>query len=429
MKTLLCFTLLIVGLILLLPAPLAHAQAAPRVDVATVDGPIVSVVYDYLNRSIGVAEQAGANALIIQLNTPGGDVSTTLRIIQRCAASRVPIVVYVTPRRAQAASAGSIITLGAHLNAMSPETVIGAATPISGSGENLLSDERAKAINDLVATTLTRNRPAGAQQWAERAITNAETTTDEQALQLGVTDFIANDLNDLLAKLDGRKVNVGGAEMTLHTAGAAVNPVDMTLGESLLYILINPNIAVLLLFIAINGLLIEWQSPGVGFGGIIGAIAFILFLYAVGALPVNLTGLIFIGLAVVLFIFDLTATQHGALTLGGIASFVIGALILFEPSYIPVSLGLLLGLALMMGGLFFFAYRKAYQARRLKPVTGAQGLIGQIAIARTELNPTGFVFVEGERWEATSESGAINIGDKTIITALDGLKLRVKKAE
>src|SRR5438093_19651 len=178
-----------------LAAGRAQAQSTPRVAVATVDGPIVAVVYDYLNRAITAAEQDGASALVLQLNTPGGDVATTLRIIQRFAASRVPIIVYVTPRRAQAASAGTLVTLGAHLDAMAPETIIGAATPISGGGGNLNSDERNKAINDLRATmrTLTRNRSPQASDWAEKAITDAETTTDDQALKLGVIDIVAED--------------------------------------------------------------------------------------------------------------------------------------------------------------------------------------------------------------------------------------------
>ena len=431
MKHKLRIALLLVGVWLAALAHHAQAQAAPHVTVATVDGPIVSVVYDYLNRAIALAEQDNSSVLVLQLNTPGGDVATTLRIIQRFAAARLPVIVYVTPRRAQAASAGTLITLGAHLAAMAPETVIGAATPISGSGTDLNSDERSKAISDLRSTmrTLTRNRPASAQDWADKAITNAESTTDEQALQLGVIDLVANDLPDLLKQADGRTVKVSGRDVKLQTANAGTSSADMSLGESLLYILISPDIATLLLFVAISGLMIEFQAPGTIVGGVVGAIALVLFLYSVGTLPVNLTGFIFIVLAVILFVFDLHALQHGALTLGGMLSFVIGALILFEPSWAPLSIGLLIGLMAAMGVLFLFVFRKGYQARRLRPVTGAQGLIGRAATARTELDPKGMVFVEGERWEATSESGPIHAGEKTIITALDGLTLRVKKAE
>lgn len=423
--------LIVCVLTLALHAPHARAQAASHVNVATVDGPIVAVVYDYLNRAITFAEQDGASALVVQLNTPGGDVATTLRITQRFAASRVPVIVYVSPRRAAAYSAGTLITLGAHFAAMAPETKIGAAKPIGGSGENLDSDSRDKIVNALRAEVraMTRNRSKDATAWAEKTITDAVAATEEEALQLGAIDLIANDTNELLAKADGRKVVVGGRETTLRTAGAATNSDDMTLGENLLYILVSPNIAVILLFIAINGLLIEFQSPGTIVGGIVGAIALILFLYSVGTLPVNLTGLVFIGFAVLLFIFDLTAAQHGALTVGGIASFVIGALILFEPSYVPISLGLLGALALVMGALFLFAFGKGYQARRLKPATGATALLGHRAVARTDLSPMGYVFVEGERWEATSESGAIAAGAAVVVTALDGLKLRVKKTE
>ncbi|MBI5877250.1 MAG: nodulation protein NfeD [Chloroflexi bacterium] len=406
----------------------AAAQGAPRVVAATVDGPIVAVVYDYLNRAIGIAEQDGADAVLVRLNTPGGDVATTERIIQRFGASRVPVIVYVTPRRGAAFSAGTLITLGGHLAAMAPETQIGAAKPISGSGDNLDSDSRDKAVNALRAMvrTLARNRPPGSITWAEQTITQAVAATEEEALKLGVIDLIASDERDLLVRADGRTIVLNGRAVTLHTANASVRNADMTWGESLLYILINPNIAAILLFIAVNGLLIEWQSPGIGFGGIAGAIAFILFLYAVGTLPVNLTGLLFIGLAVALFIFDITATQHGALTLGGVAAFCIGALILFEPSYVPLSLGLVAALALLMGSLFLFVFGKGYAVRRLKPVLGAQAMLGRAVTARTDLAPQGFVYVEGALWEATSESGAISAGEPVVITAIHGLKLTVR---
>lgn len=408
----------------------AAAQAAPRVVEATVDGPIVTVVYDYLNRVIGSAEQTGANAVLVRLNTPGGDLATTERIVQRFGASRVPIIVYVTPRRGAAFSAGTLITLAGHVAAMAPETQIGAAKPIGGSGENLDSDSRDKVVNAMRAMvrTLARNRPPGAGKWAEQTITDALAATEEEALKLGVIDFVATDERDVLARADGRKLTVNGSETVLRTAGAGLDDVDMTLGESLLYILVSPNVAVILLFLAVNGLLIEWQSPGIGFGGIVGAIAFVLFLYSVGTLPVNLTGLLFVGLAVVLFIVDLTATQHGALTIGGVAAFIIGALILFEPSYAPVSLALLAMLALMMGGLFLFVFSKGYAARRLKPVLGSQAMIGRAVKARTDLAPRGFVYAEGALWEATAEGGAVGAGDDVIITAVNGLRLTVKKA-
>jgi membrane-bound serine protease (ClpP class) len=425
---------LLVGLLVAVCAFAAvrvHAQSVPRVALTTVDGPIDSVVYDYLNRAITMAEQDVASALVVQLNTPGGDLGSMLRIIQRFAASRVPIIVYVTPQRAQAASAGTIVTLGAHLAAMAPQTVIGAASPVSGGGTNLSSDERNKVVNDMRATVraLTRTRSQAAQDWAEKAITDAVATHEDDALKLGVIDLVANDLADLLAKSDGRKVTVGGAAVTLATAHAETYSIDMTLGEELLNILVDPNIAVVLLTIAITGLFIEFQAPGTIVGGVVGALAFVLFLYSVGTLSVNLTGLIFVGLAVLMFIFDLTAVQHGALTVGGIGSFVLGVLILFQPSYMPVSLGLVGGIALALAGLMLVAYRKVWQSRRLKPATGIQGLIGSIAVARTDLSPQGYVFVDGERWDAISDSGPLHAGDRLLITAVEGLKLKVKKAE
>jgi membrane-bound serine protease (ClpP class) len=406
------------------------AQGAPRVFVATVDGSIFAVVLDYLSRAVAEAEAQNADALVVRLNTPGGDVATTERIIQRFGASRVPVIVYVWPRRGEAFSAGTFITLAGHLAAMAPETKIGAAKPISGSGQNLDSDSRDKLVQALRASirAITRNRPPKAVEWAEKTITEAVAATEEEALTLGVVDLIAADMPDLLAKADGREVSVGGQPRKLRTANAAQTVIDMTVGESLLAILVDPNVAAILLFIAINGLLVEWQSPGVGVGGIVGAIAFVLFLYSIGTLSVNLLGLVFVGLSIVLFLFDLTATQHGVLTAGGVASFLIGALILFEPSYVPVSFGLLALIALLMGGLFLFIFSKGYAVRRLKPATGRESLIGRTAHARTALEPGGYVFVEGERWNAVAEGEPVEAGSIVVITAVDGLKLRVKKA-
>jgi len=253
-----------------LVAQITHAQSAPRVVVASVDGPIVSVVYDYLNRTLTTAEQDGASVYVIQLNTPGGDLNTTLRIIQRLGEARLPVIVFVSPRRAAAFSAGTLITLAGHLSVMAPETKIGAAKVIGSNGENLSSDLRDKQVNALRATvrTLTRNRKPEATDWAEKTITDAVAATEEEALKLGAIDFIANDLTDLLAQADGRKVSVSGRETTLHTANASTATADMSIGESLLYILVSPDIATLLLFVAISGLMIEFQAPGTIVGGV-----------------------------------------------------------------------------------------------------------------------------------------------------------------
>ena len=424
------YSLLVLAALLALVSG-ASAQERGQVLVLTFKGAVTPILNSYMERGILAAEARGAEALILQLDTPGGSAEITKEISQRMIQARVPIVVYVAPARAHAGSAGTFITLAAHVAAMAPGSSIGAASPVTGEGEDLPETLMKKATNILVADikNLAKRRGEKAVEWAARAVEEAAAATADEALELGVIDFIADDLDDLLQKLDGFEVEVRGEKRILHTAGAPVEHLTMNPFEQFMNTILNPNIAFILLTLGLNALLFELSSPGGYAAGVVGAVCLMLGLYALGVLPVNYSGLFFIGLAFVLFILDIKAPTHGALTLGGIASFVFGALILFNSPYFRLSLPLVLGVGLATGAFFFFAVAKAVAAQRAPAVTGSEGLVGQIAEVRTPLDPEGTVFVQGELWNAVAEDGPVARGEKVEVLGRDGFRLRVRRQE
>ncbi len=420
----------LLGILLSLWAPLG-AQSGSVVEVLTVEGPITPIVAGYIERGIAQAEADGAEVLIIELNTPGGQVSTMESIVQRMAVSGVPIVVYVSPPRAQAASAGTFIVLAAQLAAMAPETSIGAASPVGGQGEELSETLEEKATNILVSLikNLAERRGEAAAEWAEAAVREAASATAEEALELGVIDHVAVTTGDLLEAIDGQSVEVAGETVTLETRGAAVVSVPMNGIERLLHTLTDPNIAFILMTVGINGIIFELSNPGGYLAGIVGTIALLLGLFALGVLGVDFTGLVFLGLAFVLFVADVFAPTHGILAGGGVLSFILGSLILFNTPFAPVSRGLVVGVGLATGGFFAFALTRALQAQRRQPATGREGLIGALAVARTPLNPRGRVFVFGEWWDAEAREGRISKGQEVEVVEMDGFRLIVAPKE
>ena len=286
----------------------ARAQGdAPMVQVLTIDGPITPSVAEYLDRGIGSAEKDGAEALIVQLNTPGGSIDVMLDMVESIRGSDVPVVVYVAPRGAIAGSAGTVITLAAHAAAMAPETAIGAASPVGGEGEDLGETLEAKEKNILKATvrSLTEGRSSEATELAEETIETAKAVSATEALEAGLIDFIAGDLDDLLGQLDGYTVQLHSGERTLETENAEVTFIEPTFIERLLNTLTNPNIVFLLLTIGVQAILIEISSPGGWIAGFIGVVCLALATYGLGILPVNWFGLIFLATAFVLFILDI----------------------------------------------------------------------------------------------------------------------------
>jgi membrane-bound serine protease (ClpP class) len=417
------------ALILLAPGS-ALGQDARHVDVLKIDGAVTPIMLSYIERGIRTAGQDGAEALIIQLNTPGGAIDLMSKIVQALLASDVPIVVYVYPSGSYAASAGTLITLAAHVAAMAPGTTIGAASPVGGQGEDLSTTEQTKVkeVMKAEARALTERHGEKAVAWAESAIEEAKAATAEEAFALGVVDFVATDLNDLLAKMDGFQVKVNERGVILHTAGADVQDVPMNFAEQFLHIITNPTIAFILLTLGVNALLYELSSPGGYVAGVVGAICLVLAFYSLGVLPVNYAGLIFIGLAFVLFIVDIKAPTHGALTVGGIASLVAGALILFNSPLYRVSLSAVVGVATATGLFFAFAVAKAVQAQKRPATTGREALTGLVAEAQTDLAPEGTVFLKGELWDAVSDDGPTKAGSRVQVVAVEGFRLRVRKA-
>lgn len=419
--------------VLAMLTPLARATSDDKtVLVVDIKGPVTPIMLGLIQRAIAEAEMRQSEALIIRLDTPGGSVDLTQQIIQTIIAADVPVVVYVWPPGAHAASAGTFITLAGHLAAMAPATSIGAASPIDGSGAVMDEVLRNKIENILVADikNLTERRGEKAVEWAKQAVIEAKAASTEEALGLGVIDFIATDMDDLLAQMDGRTVKVRGRDVTLATRGAQVTTLNATLIEELLSIITSPTLALMLISLGSLAILYEIINPGGYMSGVVGVICLLVGLYGIGQLPVNYAGLILILLGLALFGAELYVHTHGALTAGGMAAFIIGALILFNTSEFNYQLpwASILGIPATLALVFGFAVRKAVQARRAKPVTGQEGLIGAIGTVKVALEPEGSVFVWGERWRAISADGQpIAAGTQVKVVTVEGLWLKVQR--
>ncbi len=434
---LLLLTVLITGLVLGLAQPAEAQDSTPLIIVLTADGPVTPAMEQYLARGIKIAERQGAEALIFQLNTPGGSVTTMNEMEQDILASAVPIIVYVAPRGAMAASAGTIITLAGHASAMAPEAMIGAASPVGSQGENLESTEELKTKNAIAATarSLTERRGTAAQTLAQDTIMSAKAASSSEALQAGLIDFIASDLNDLLKQLDGFQVTVSGQPVVLHTTNASLETINISLIEQLLLIVTDPNIVFLLITIGVQAIIIEISTPGGWIAGFIGVVCLGLATYGLGILPVNYFGLLFIVTSFVLFILDIKAPTHGALTAAGIGTLIVGALVLFNtpvtPSFQHVSVPLVIGISIVSGGFFFAIMMVAVRAQKAPIITGEESLSGKTGIARTNLSPKGSVQVGSELWTAELEAGAsmLKAGARIQVVRVDGVRLIVKKVE
>ncbi len=410
----------------------AHAEGAGRVDLLLVDGAVTPSVKTYILRGIEAASADGADALVIQLDTPGGSVDLTSDITQRMLAAPLPIIVYVAPSGAHAASAGTFITLAGHFAGMAPGSSIGAASPVSGGGAELDATEKAKSIAILEADIkgLARRRGEKAAEWAGLAVREAKAATAEEALQLGVVDVIAADVPDLLRRLDGRTAEVAGQPVTLRTAGLPIQTIPMTPVERVLHVITDPNIAFILMTLGVNGLLFELSNPGSFLPGVIGGICLLLALYSLGVLSVNYAGLLLVALSFILFIVDVKAPTHGILTIGGVVSFILGSLILFNSPYARVSTALVVSVGVAVGLFFVFVVAKAAATLRRRPMTGSEGLAGQIGVARTRLVPEGMVLVEGELWKARVEDAAtVEAGQSVVVVRRDGFCLWVRPAD
>lgn len=412
----------------------AQGSGTQKILTLTADGPVTPAMANYIERGLARAEDESAQLVILQLNTPGGQISVMTEIVELIRGSSIPVVVYVTPNGAMAASAGTIITLAGHANAMAPETTIGAASPVGSQGEDIGTTEEAKVKEIMRATvrSLAASRPPEAIKLAEDTIENAKAVSSTEALAIGLTDFIATDVNDLIRQLDGTQVVVNHQEITLETRFAQVDDVPLTLVEQALLLLTNPNIVFLLLSIGVQAILIEISSPGGWVAGFIGVICVALVVYSFGILPINLFGLLFIVLAFALFIIEVKTHTGGAMTIAGVLSFVAGALILFNsvrvPGFALVSVPLVIGTGIILALTFLFIVSFALRALRIPASMGKVKLIGQTGVVRNVINPSGSVQVGGELWSAESITPEEVLVEGTLvqIMAVEGLRLKVK---
>jgi membrane-bound serine protease (ClpP class) len=428
---------LLLGVTHLIAADLTDAQGR-HVDKITIDGTITPVMARYLGRAINDAEDDGAAALIVQLDTPGGLSSAMDDMIDDILESDVPVVVYVAPRGARAASAGVYITYAAHVAAMAPGTNIGSASPVfldeTGNVTDGSETLQNKVMNDAISqiTNLANYRGRNAE-WAVDSVKNAANITADEALQLNVINLEEPDLESLLNAMDGMTVQMETGTETLETAGAEVDTIDMGLLEGFLQLLAEPTIAYLLVSFGLLGLFLELSHPGVIVPGVVGGLALLLGLYALGTLPVNWTGVLLILFGFILFAADLYVPSFGTLTIGGIVSFVIGSYLLIG-SDAPPGFEISKPVVWAMTGclIVFFLWLGALVVRtRLRPpVTGKKALIGEVGEVRQSLNPTGMVYVYGELWTATTEddSAYLPVGSPVIVSDVQGMKLKVRHA-
>jgi len=420
------------ALLLAAMAPGFVLQAAEEkrvVDVITVNEVITPPIGEYILKSVKQAAESGSEAIVIQLDTPGGLDLSMRDIIKECLNASVPVIVYVSPSGARAASAGVLITISAHVAAMAPGTNIGAAHPVAmgmGKADETMME---KVENDAVAYGRGIAEQKGRNaDWIEEAIRKSVSVTAEEALKLKVIDLIATDMGDLLAKIDGREVKLVSGSRVLKTKGAEVNRKEMGFREKVLITISNPNIAFILFLLGLAGLYFEFSSPGVVLPGIIGGISLILAFFAFQTLPVNYAGILLIIFAVILFIAEIKVVSHGILTMGGVVSLVLGSIMLFESPdpALRVSWSVLIP-AVTIVSLFFIAVISiAVRAQMRKVHTGGEGMIGAIGESLSDIHEQGKVLIRGEYWNAFSKA-PIGKGKRVEVVDVKELKIEVEE--
>ena len=421
--------LLIAVLLILLLAGVAAAAAPRAIYVMRVVGSVNPGMGEFIAEGIRLAEREHAEALVIELDTPGGLETSMRQIVQTITNAKVPVVVYVYPRGARAASAGVFITMAADVAAMAPGTNIGAAHPVSiGMGKIDKTMEK-KLLNDMVASgrSLAAERGRNAD-WMEKAIRQSVSIPANEALKLKVVDLMADNLEDLLAKINGRTIEVAGKQVVLHTAGAPVKEIPEGLRFQLLKHIANPDIAFILMMIGLAGLYFELAHPGVIFPGVIGAICLLLAFFAFQTLPINYIGVLLIFLALVLFILEFKITSYGLLSVAGVVSLFFGAVMLFRggESGVSISWSVLIPTVVTVSLFFIVVAGIVFRSHLQRSMTGAAGMVGERGVAHTDLHPEGQVFVHGEYWHAESRE-PIAAGEPIEVLKVVDLKLLVRR--
>jgi membrane-bound serine protease (ClpP class) len=406
------------------------STSTPHVDLIVIDGSINPAVDDFIRESIGRSKTNGARALIIQLDTPGGLLTSTRTIVKELLSDVVPVIVYVAPSGAGAGSAGVFITLAAHIAAMAPGTNIGAAHPVAGGGQEVkgVMGEKIENFTASFSESIAQQRGRNTE-WAIQAVRKSVSITEKEALKIKVIDIVAKDIDDLLEQAHGRKVDIEGQKRELALKGARVQRYEMSLKQKVLNTIADPNIAYLLMMAGILGLYMEFAHPGVIFPGVAGAICLLLAFASLQLLPINYTGLALIILGIGLLIGEAFYPSFGVLGIGGIISLTLGSLLLFDTpmSDFGVDRTIVFTAVGTLGSFVLAVSYLVFRSQKEKVTLGVEGLIGEIGVVKDKLSPTGRVFVHGETWTAEADN-EIDVGEKVEVVGVEGMVLKVRRA-
>ncbi len=407
----------------------AKEGSSPHIDLIVIEGSINPAVDDFIGEAITRAKTGGAQALVIQLDTPGGHLSSTQTIVKKILGATVPVIIYVAPAGAGAGSAGVFITLAGHIASMAPGTNIGAAHPVAGGGEEIKGamGEKIENFAASFAETIAQQRGRNAE-WAIQAVRKSVSITEKEALKKNVIDIIARDIDDLLKQADGRKIDLNGHPATLVLKDVRIERHEMSLKQKIINALADPNIVYLLMMAGILGLYMEFSHPGVVFPGVAGGICLLLALAGLQVLPINYAGLALMVLGIGLLIGEAFAPSFGILGIGGIISLTLGSFFLFdtEGSDLIVDRSIIFTAVATLGAFVLAISYLVFRSQKSKPTMGLQGLIGEIGEVRGKLSPTGKIFVHGEYWNAEAD-GEIDVGEKVQVVGYEGMSLKVKR--
>jgi len=410
-----------------------NSEEPSTVHVMKIDGSINPAVASMITSSIETARDERSEMLIIEINTPGGLLTSTRAIVSDILESEIPVAVFVSPSGSSATSAGVFITLAGHIAAMSPGTNMGAAHPVGMDGQaDTVMIEKALSDASAFIRTIAEHRDRNVE-WAEKAVRQSLSVTESEALRDNIIDIIASDINDLLTQLDGQEIETKRETHVLSTQNAEIIILEMNWQQRFLNIISDPNIVYILMMVGFAGIMFEIYNPGAIFPGVIGVISLILAFYSLHTLPVNYAGIALIIFAIILFLLEIKVPSYGILSIGGIVSLLLGSIMLVDPDsaleYARISWTVIIPVTFFIAAFFLFAISLGIRAQLRKPATGSEGLIGTFGEALELLDPTGEVRAFGERWTAESVSGKIKKGERVKVVGVDNMKLKVEKTD
>ena len=411
--------------------PGSAALAAPPVSLIELDGAITPITVRLLDTAIGRARTERSQALVVMLNTPGGLERSMRSMVQSILNADIPVIVYVGPTGARAASAGVFITMAGHVAAMAPATNIGAAHPVAAGGGQMDKEMSKKVENDAAAFARSIATERGRNvDWAERAVRSSVSATEREAVKLKVVDLVADSVSDLLAKIDGRVVKTPKGSVTLATRDAVVAPIAVGFRDRFLALITDPNVAYILMMVGMLGIFFELSTPGAILPGVLGGISLILAFFAFQSLPINWAGLLLILFGLALLVAEIKIASHGILTIGGVVSMVLGSMMLYDApdTGLRISWLVIIPTVGAMAGLVIAAVSMGLRALYRPASTGAAGMMGQVGVVKRALDPEGQVLIGGELWQAVSEDGPLAAGEVVRVARMDGLTLTVTRS-